>query len=181
MDPQPQNPCGADKGNTRASTPSPTASGNNSGGFFSGILNRTKTVNRCAGQLSQAGSVTNLAKNLIGWHVPEVLGSNFFGDVASLATGSGGLDQGAGVAADLTAHAAPAIASQVAVGTMTSIGTAISHTAGVYNPVTVGTTTITAGMTTAGRFLIGAAEGVLTGKVLLDAGVYVGALVVCSQ
>jgi hypothetical protein len=56
-------------------------------------------------------------------------------------------------------HAAPAIASQVAVGTMTSIGTAISHTASVYNPVTVGTTTITAGMTTAGRFLIGAAEG----------------------
>jgi RHS repeat-associated protein len=154
-----------------------TYSGNTSGGFFSGILNRTKTVNRCAGQLSQAGSVSNLS----GGRVPEVLGSNFFGDVASLATGSGGLDQGAGVAADLTAHAAPAIASQVAVGTMTSIGTAISHTAGVYNPVTVGTTTITAGMTTAGRFLIGAAEGVLTGKVLLDAGVYVGALVVCSQ
>src|SRR5579883_440713 len=151
--------------------------GNTSGGFFSGFLNRTKTVNRCAGQISQAGSVSNLS----GGRVHEVLGSNFFGDVASLATGSGGLDQGAGVAADLTAHAAPAIASQVAVGTMTSIGTAISRTAGVYNPVTVGTTTITAGMTTAGRFLIGAAEGVLTGKVLLDAGVYVGALVVCSQ
>jgi hypothetical protein len=35
-------------------------------------------------------------------------------------------------------------------------------------------------MTTPGRVLIGAAEGVLTGKELLDAGVYVGALVTCS-
>jgi hypothetical protein len=57
----------------------------------------------------------------------------------------------------------------------------ISNTPGVYNPVTVGITTRTVGMTTAGRFLIGAAEDGLTGKVLLDAGVYVGALVVCSQ
>lgn len=148
-----------------------------SGGFFSGILNRTKTVNRCAGQLSQAGSVSNLS----GGRVPEVLGSNTFGDIATLATGGGGLDQGAALAADATAHAVPSIATQVAVGTVTSIGTAISHTPGVYNPVTVGTTTVTAGMTTAGKFLIGAAEGLLTGKVLLDAGVYVGALVVCSQ
>ena len=109
------------------------------------------------------------------------MGSNFFVNIALLATGGGGLDQGAAIAADLTAHAAPAIASQVAVGTMTSIGTAISHTSGVYNPVTVGTTTITAGMTTAGRFLISAADALLKGKVLLDAGVYLGALVVCSE
>jgi len=47
--------------------------------------------------------------------------------------------------------------------------------------VTVGITTRTVGMTTAGRMLLGAAEGLLTGKILLDAGVYVGALVVCSQ
>ena len=96
-------------------------------------------------------------------------------------TGGGGLDQGAALAADATAHAAPAIATQVAVGTVTSIGKAISNTPGVYNPVTVGITTRTVGMTTAGRLLTGAAEGVLTGKVLLDAGVYVGALVLCSQ
>jgi len=109
------------------------------------------------------------------------LGSNTFGDIASLATGSGGFDQGAALAADATAHAVPSIATQVAVGTVTSIGKAISHTPGVYNPVTVGTTTVTVGMTTAGKVLLGAAEGLLTGKVLLDAGVYIGALVVCSQ
>ena len=64
--------------------------------------------------------------------------------------------------------------------TATSIGKAISNTAGVYNPVTVGTTTVTVGMTTGGKVLLGVAEGLLTGKVLLDAGVYAGALVVCS-
>ncbi len=138
---------------------------------------RVNEVNRCAGELSQAGSVSNLS----GGHVPELLGSNTFGDVASLGLGSGGLDQGAALAADATAHAAPAIATQVAVGTVTSIGKAISNTPGVYNPVTVGITTRTVGMTTAGKVLLGAAEGLLTGKVLLDAGVYVGALVVCSQ
>ena len=47
--------------------------------------------------------------------------------------------------------------------------------------MTVGITTRTVGMTSAGRVLLGAAEGLLTGKVLLDAGVYVGALVVCSE
>jgi hypothetical protein len=63
---------------------------------------------------------------------------------------------------------------------MISIGRAISHTAGVYNPVTMGIHTITAGATTLGKGLLSAAEGILMGKVLLDAGVYVGALVVCS-
>src|SRR2546423_422643 len=47
---------------------------------------RTAQVNRCAGLLSQAGSVSNLS----GGRVPEVLGSNTFGDIASLATRSGG-------------------------------------------------------------------------------------------
>ncbi len=157
--------------------PTSGGSGNQGGGgFFSGILNRTKIVNRCAGQLSQAGSVTNLS----GGCVPEVLGSNTFGDIASLATGGGGFDQGAALAADATAHAAPAMATQVAVGTVTSIGKAISKMPGVYNPVTIGTTTRTLGMTSAGKFGIGFVEGVLTGKVLLDTGVYIGALVVCS-
>jgi hypothetical protein len=72
------------------------------------------------------------------------------------------------------------MATQVAVGTVTSIGKAISKMPGVYNPVTIGTTTRTLGMTSAGKFGIGFVEGVLTGKVLLDTGVYIGALVVCS-
>ncbi len=48
-------------------------------------------------------------------------------------------------------------------------------------PVTVGTTTIAAGMTTAGNLLLCTMVGVLTGKVFLDAGVYFGALVVCAK
>jgi hypothetical protein len=147
------------------------------GGFFSGFLQTTRTANQCAGRLSQAGSVSNLS----GGKVPTVLGSNTFGDIASLATGGAGLDQGAALAADAAAHALPAVAAGTAVRTAASIGTPVSLTAGVYNPVTVGTTTVTLGMTTAGKILLGAAEGVLTGKVLLDAGVYIGALVVCSQ
>ncbi len=146
-------------------------------GSFRGFWQRTKTVNRCAGELSQAGSVSSLS----GGRVPRLLGSNTFGDIASLVTGSGDVDQAGALAAHATAHAAPSLASQVAVGTATSIGTAISHTSGVYNPMTVGTTTITAGMTTVGKVTAGVLEGVLTGKVLLDAGVYVGALVVCSE
>jgi hypothetical protein len=138
---------------------------------------RTIEVNRCAGELSQAGSVSSLS----GGRIPELLGSNFFGDIASLATGGGGIHQGGAVAADLTAHAAHSIATQVAVGTATTVGRAISHTSGVYNPVTVGTATVTMGMKTIGKVALGAAEGVLAGKLLLDAGVYVAALVVCSE
>jgi RHS repeat-associated protein len=167
----------AGSGNGRGGGGGGRGGGNGSGGFFSGILNRTKTVNRCAGQLSQAGSVTNLS----GGRVPELAGSNTFGDIASLATGGGGLDHAAALGADFVAHAAPAIASQVAVGTMNSIGTAVSHTPGVYNPLTVGVHTARFGATTLGKIGIGVLEGVLTGKVLLDAGVYVGALVVCSE
>jgi hypothetical protein len=96
-------------------------------------------------------------------------------------TRSGGVDQGFAVAVDATTHALAATAPKIPVGVVASIGRAISNTPGVYNPVTVGSTTVTAGMTTAGKFLIQGAESLLTGKVLLDAGVYLGALVVCNK
>jgi RHS repeat-associated protein len=147
-------------------------------GGSSGFADRIKTVNHCAGELSQAGSVSNLS----GGRVPELLGSNTWGDIASLATGSNkAFDQGAAVAAETTAHTLPRIAAQVVVGTAISIGKVISHTPGVYNPVTVGTTAITLGMTKVGRAFLSGVEGVLSGKVLLDAGVYLGALIVCSE
>ncbi len=46
--------------------------------------------------------------------------------------------------------------------------------------MTVGTITVIVGVTTVGKFGIGLVEGALEFKVLLDAGVYVGALVVCG-
>ena len=73
-----------------------------------------------------------------------------------------------------------AIAGNIAVGSVSSVGVPISSVAGVYNPVTLGTTTVTVGSTTAGAAAITAAEYLLAAKLLLDAGVYVGALAVCS-
>jgi RHS repeat-associated protein len=137
---------------------------------------RTTAVNRCAGQLSQSGSVSNLSNG----KVPGFLGSNTFGDIATLATGQGGVDQGYAVAVDATVHGLSNLAPQIAVGTAVTIGRAVSNTPGVYNPITVGTTTVTAGMTTAGKLLFQGAEGILTGKVLFDTGVYLGGLYVCS-
>jgi RHS repeat-associated protein len=136
----------------------------------------TAAANRCAGQLSQSGSVSNLSNG----KVPGFLGSNTFGDIATLATGQGGVDQGYAVAVDATVHGLSNLAPQIGVATAVTIGRAVSNTPGVYNPITVGTTTVTAGMTTVGKLLFQGAEGVLTGKVLLDAGVYLGALYVCS-
>lgn len=128
-------------------------------------------------QLQSPGHPPNFSNG----KVPGFLGSNTFGDIATLATGQGGVDQGYAVAVDTTVHGLSNLAPQIAVGTAVTIGRAVSHTPGVYNPTTVGTTTVTAGMTTAGKLLFQGVEGILTGKVLLDAGVYLGALYVCSS
>src|SRR5258708_2344103 len=81
--------------------------GNSSGGFFSGFLQRTKTVNHCAGHLSQVGSASNLS----GWRVPEGLGRNPFAGIASLAAASGGFYHGPALPAHATAHALPPTAT----------------------------------------------------------------------
>jgi hypothetical protein len=69
---------------------------------------------------------------------------------------------------------------QIALGAVPIIGKAISNTPGVYNPISVGTTSVTFGMTRIGAAFVTVTEGVLFLKVLLDAGVFTGALVVCS-
>jgi hypothetical protein len=65
-------------------------------------------TSHCAGELSQHGSVTHL----LGGRIPELVGSNFFGDVATLAIRNGGFDQGASVATDAALHAVPRVAGQ---------------------------------------------------------------------
>jgi RHS repeat-associated protein len=137
---------------------------------------RVNTVNKCAGELSQAGSVSNV---LMGGHF-QLIGSNTFGDVANFGASHEG-DSGAALAADAAGHTLLEGGTQVAVGTVASIGKAVSNNPGVYNPITVGTTTRTAGMTSAGKIGFGVLEDFFTGKVFLDGGVYIGALVVCSE
>jgi RHS repeat-associated protein len=135
-----------------------------------------RNVAACAGPLAQKGSVTNLS----GGRVPELLGSNFFGDIAQLSTGSGEFDQGASAAIDVTLHTAPEIGAQTAVGTVFSIGRAISNTPGVYNPISVGSTTLTLGMTRAGSFVLKGLGGLTTGKMIFDATIYGSAAIACA-
>lgn len=150
-----------------------------------GPLDRAKDTARCAASVSQAGSLHNL------FGVPELVGSNFFGDVAGAVLGpepetdsttatNARIDQGLNAAADLSVHAAVAVAPQVAIGTVTSIGMPVSYAAGVYNPVTVGEATATLGGTVEGAAAISAAELLLGAKIGLDGLVYLEALAVCS-
>jgi hypothetical protein len=146
--------------------------------LFSPAFYKTTVQNvaACDGPLSQQGSVTNLS----GGSIPELVGSNFFGDIAQLSTGSGGIDQGASVGVDVAAHVAPEIASQTAIGTVMSIGTAVSNNPGVYNPITIGATRVTIGMTRTGSLLAKGFGNVFTGKMILDATVYGSASIACA-
>lgn len=145
-----------------------------------------KKVNSCAAELSQTESLSNL------FGLPKLIGSNTFGDIAGLLTGppegtntidseDRTSDQGAAIAAEFAEHAGTIIAPQVGVGSVSSIGVPVSSTPGVYNPVSVGETTVTLGDTAWGAEAVAYAEGTIAAKVLLDAGVYVAALYVCSR
>jgi len=139
----------------------------------------SKNLNRCAAQLSQTKSLSALTKNT-KLPIPEVLGSNFFGDISSLATGSGGLDQGAGIATEGTIQIAEHAAAQVAIGTVTTISKPISATAGVYNPVAVGTASQSLGGTIVGRAGLGLLKLATIGKLVWDGAMYLAAEAACA-
>jgi RHS repeat-associated protein len=148
-------------------------------GFFD--WDRTKDVNRCAASLSQ-----ELALNKLPF-VPNVVGSNTWGDIAGLVTGpepgtdpavagSEAFDRKAAVTFDATAHFAlvPAIlklatrwdlVSEAPTGLLT------------FTPETIGSLVVPV----VNVSVAAAAEAVLAGKLLWDAGVYVGALAVCNK
>ncbi len=133
-------------------------------------------LNRCAAQLSETKSVSKLSKG----RIPEVLGSNFFGDVSSLATGGRGLDQGAGIAAEGTIQVAEHAGAQVAIGTLTTISKPISAMPGVYNPVAAATASRSFGGTILGRASLGILKAVSYLKVGWDGAMYLAAEAACA-
>jgi len=146
------------------------SSGNTSGG--PSLWTVSKNLNRCAAQLAQTKSVSALSNG----RIPEVLGSNFFSDISTLATGGGELDQGAGIAVEGTIQVAEHAGAQVAVGTVTTI----SATAGVYNPVAVGTASQSLGGTVVGRVGLGFLKAASIAKVGWDAAMYLAAEAACA-
>jgi RHS repeat-associated protein len=157
----------------------PGGGGGHGGGGGPSLWTVSKNLNSCAAQLSQTKSLSALTKNT-KLPIPEFLGSNFFGDVFSLATGSGGLDQGAGIAAEGTIQIAEHAGAQVAIGTLTTISKPVSATAGVYNPVAVGTASQSFGGTIGGRFLLGFLKAASVAKVGWDAAMYLAAEAACA-
>jgi hypothetical protein len=126
--------------------------------------------------LAQTKSLSALSNG----RVPEVLGSNFFSDISTLATGGGGLDQGAGIAVEGTIQVAEHAGAQVAIGTVTTISTPVSATAGVYNPISVGTASQSLGGTALGRVGLGFLKGAALLKVGYDAAIYLAAEAACA-
>ena len=136
------------------------------------LFDRAKDLARCAAELSQKGSLNNL------FGVPKVLlGSNFFGDLTSLAAGPepgtdparAGLDrvdQGTSVAVE--GFAAPVLehaAEQAAAGTFTGLTQPVSYASGVYNPITL----VETSSTTVGGEIIGFLGGLAEAKLAYDA------------
>ena len=135
-----------------------------------------KNLNSCAAPLAQSKSLSALS----GGRIPGILGGNTFSDLANLATGQGGLDEGAA----LGAHGAQEIglhaAGQLTVGTVTSIGLPISAVSGVYNPITVGTASQSLGGTVAGRIGLNFLKGASEIRIGWDAAMYLAAEAACA-
>ncbi len=152
-----------------------TSRGGNTSGSPS-LWTVSKNLNKCAAQLAQTKSLSALSNG----RIPEVLGSNLLSDISTLATGGGGLDQGASIAVEGTIQVAEHAGAQVAVGTVTTISTPISATAGVYNPVAVGTASQSLGGTVVGRVGLGFLKAASIAKVGWDAAMYLAAEAACA-
>ena len=70
--------------------------------------------------------------------------------------------------------------AQVAIGTVTTISTPVSATAGVYNPITVGTASQSFGGTILGRVGLGFLKAAAIGKVVWDGAMYLAAEAACA-
>ena len=134
------------------------------GGNGPSLATVSRNLNRCAAPLAQTKSI----------------GSNFFSDLSSLGTGSGGIDQGAGVATEGTFQILERAGAQVAVGTVTTISTPVSATSGVYNPVTAGTTSQLFGGTVGGRLILGGLKAASIVKIGWDGAMYLAAEAACT-
>jgi RHS repeat-associated protein len=137
---------------------------------------------QCAASLSQTMSITSMSQNSL-LPIPEGVGSNLFGDVVS-AFGSGSIAQGVepGLAAvgELTFDEGIKQLGTLPISTAATIGKPVSYAPGVYNPITVGETTLTLGGETVASTALEWLSGVGEAKLLWDSGVFVGAFVVCE-
>ena len=146
---------------------------------------RVNAVNRCAASLSQEGSASAISSALTGgrWRIPGLLGSNTAGDIAGLLLGpepgtdstvgtNERIDQGLAVGAEFSKEVIQHAVLEAKTGwDLVNIArTGLLS----FTPETIGATTI-------GGLAGAALEGAAVGKALLDAGVYIGALVVCAQ
>lgn len=138
-----------------------------------------KDVNRRAAVLSQAGSLNKITNGL----VPKLVGSNVFGDIASLAAGPepgtdpaaasiDRVDQAASVATEGAAHVLEVAAEGTVVDTFVAPAIPISSVAGVYNPITLSEVGVTAGETTLGGIAFSGLVIATVAKIGADALVY---------
>jgi RHS repeat-associated protein len=149
-----------------------------------GPLDRTKDVNRCAGQLSQSFSLNPSPGNFL----TDAFFGNQFGTIAQAALGP---DKGNALGqlalnnpipkASLNSLVQAGIAAIPTGGLTTSLSVPISYFPGTYNLVTLVQTATTIGDTGLGGAALGGLALLEAGKLVFDAGVYVGALVVCSE
>ncbi len=133
----------------------------------------------CAASVSQMLSLNAISPVRI-----PLLGSNFFGDVAT-AVSPGPLDERAdafgSAAGEAGLHALAATAPHIAIGTVPSIGLPVSVTSGVYNPITLGESAATLGgafpeIALAAEFALGVGEL----KLGADAIVFLAAFGYCA-
>jgi len=140
---------------------------------------KTKKLFQCAGSLSQAGSLNAI----LPFHVP-LLGGNTFGDLAGAALGPGDLgervDQGAAAGSDVAVHVAVSAVPKIAIGTVPSIALPVSSVSGVYNPITVGETTVSLGSIPEVAAVSTALHVALVAKLGADAVVFAAALAMCK-
>jgi RHS repeat-associated protein len=149
-----------------------------------GFWDRTKDVNRCAGQLSQDFSLNPAPGNFLS----DALLGNSWGTIAQAGLGP---DQANAVAQLIIDNPIPkaslnsliqAGVAAIPTGGMTSaLSIPISYFPGTYNPISVVQTSTTVGETTVGAPAFALLELITAGKLVFDAGVYLGALKVCAQ
>jgi RHS repeat-associated protein len=161
--------------------------GGGSGGGVGGILgwwNSFKSVNQCAGSLSQSFSLNAWPGNF--WS--DAFLGNEWGTIAQAALGP---DQGAAAAqlmidnptqkASLNGVVQTGVSALPTGGTTTTIATPISYMPSTYNPVTAAQTANTVGSSTVGQAVGAGLTTVIAAKAVFDAGVYIGALGVCAS
>lgn len=150
--------------------------------WLADALKRTADVNRCAAKEANRMSLNPAPDSFWGQTFLNndiaTLSNVVFGPERSRSALQAGISNPTRYSA--AALAERAVAS-VPTGTSYVVSTPISHMPNTYNPVTSVEKTTTAGGSRLGRLLSRGLGLFAIGKLVFDTGVYIGALVVCSQ